>query len=139
MEGLNAGKILVFIEAVGSALDETVGCSVEIKLPAALERLVDRAMVGTNVEITEVFNLEVVIKIKDDNSLKDEVRSRVEFAVGVGESFTVESKLGIVKGKTFDTSLGDKDRVISGTALGNRSWLDAGDNVGAVLIYSINA
>jgi hypothetical protein len=131
MEGLNVGETLVFIEAVG--------CSVEIKLPATLERLVDRAMVGTNVEIVEVFDLEVVVKIKDDNSLKDEVGSRVEVAVGIEESFTVGSKFGIVKGKTFDTSLGDKDRVISGTTLGNTSLLDAGNNVGAVLTYSINA
>ena len=141
--------IIVRIELVGSAIGdeegvtvgaETVGCSVEIKLAAALlERLFDRAMVGTNVEMIEEFEMEVEFKIKDDDSLKDEVGSRVEVAVCVEESFTIGSKLGIVKGKTFDTSLGDKDRVISGTTVGNTSWLDVGDNVGAVLTYSINA
>ena len=140
--------IIVRIELVGSAIgdeegvtdgDETVGCSVEIELATALERLFDRAMVGTNVEMIEEFEMEVVVKIKDDDSLKDEVGSRVEVAVCVEESFTIGSKLGIVKGKTFDTSLGDKDRVISGTTVGNISWLDTGDNVGAVLTYSINA
>ena len=140
--------IIVRIELVGSAIgdeeevtlgDETVGCSVEIELATALERLFDRAMVGTNVEMLEEFEMEVVVKIKDDDSLKDEVWSRVEVAVCVEESFTIGSKLGIVKGKTFDTSLGDKDRVISGTTVGNISWLDTGDNVGAVLTYSINA
>lgn len=140
--------IIVRIELVGSAIgdeeevtlgDETVGCSVEIELATALERLFDRAMVGTNVEMIEEFEMEVVVKIKDDDSLKDEVWSRVEVAVCVEESFTIGSKLGIVKGKTFDTSLGDKDRVISGTTVGNISWLDTGDNVGAVLTYSINA
>jgi len=62
-----------------------------------------------------------------------------EVAVGVEESFTVGSKLGIVTGNTFDTLLGDRERVMSGTTVGNTSWLDVGDNVGAVLIYSINA
>ena len=141
--------IIVRIELVGSAIgdeeeatlgDETVRCSVEIELAAALlEKLFDRAMVGTNVEMIEEFEMEVEFKIKDDDSLKDEVGSRVEVAVCVEESFTIGSKLGIVKGKTFDTSLGDKDRVISGTTVGNISWLDTGDNVGAVLTYSINA
>lgn len=62
-----------------------------------------------------------------------------EVAVCVEESFTVGSKLGIVTGNTFDTSLGDRERVMSGTTVGNTSWLDVGDNVGAVLTYSINA
>ena len=62
-----------------------------------------------------------------------------EVAVGVEESFTVGSKLGIVTGNTFDTSLGDRERVMSGTTVGNTSWLDGGDNAGAVLTYSINA
>lgn len=106
--------MIVSIE-VGYAL----GDDERVTVGAALERLVVGATTGINVEITEGFELEVVVKIRDDNSLKDNVGSRVEVVVGVEESSTVGSELGVVKGRMFNTSLGDEDGIMAGTALGN--------------------
>lgn len=106
--------MIVSIE-VGYAL----GDDERVTVGAALERLVVGATMGVNVEITEGFELEVVVKIRDDKSLKDNVGSRVEVVVGVEESSTVGSELGVVKCRMFNTSLGDEDGIMAGTALGN--------------------
>ena len=64
----------------------------------------------SNFEITEGFEAGGVVKLMDDNSFEI-VGSKVEIVVCVEESFTVGSELVIVKGKTFDTSLGYKGGV----------------------------
>jgi hypothetical protein len=67
-------------------------------------------MMRSNVEISEGFEAGGEVKIIDDNSFEI-VGSKVEIVVGVEESFTEGSELVIVKGETFDTSLGGKDGV----------------------------